>query len=526
MAFDVKMPDGTIIRNVPDGTTQEDILDRYQMSQQPPTAQAAPAAAPTAATPAPQQRTVGQDIMRQLGLTARAGYEAFTSPANAVLEAVRGGVNLGSEALGSDYRMPSFQQAQSRRLNAMGVPEPENATERAVQSGTQAMMSTAGMAKVAPNVPALASDLVRQIPASTAAGFVAQPTAELVHEITGSETAATIAGILTGTVAAAATGKGIDYKYRPRETIAQVKDRASQSYQAVDNAGITVKADSVRNMFKEIGTALDDARMVPGTAQANELTARVTEMSRILGNNQSIPFSYIDKMRAIVNDLKSSSDADLKRLGSVAVTKIDDYISNIDGKDVVAGKDGIDKAVKDIMSARKDWRNASRATALEDALDVAEIKALDPKASESELIRRGFINLAANKDKMKAFTTSEQNIIKSVAKGGPFDSVLSMIARFSPLRSQLMAAGQAAAYTQSPTAALTLAGSGLAADLLQGAMRKGAATSAVKEIAAGATPRAPNLAYQGLLTGALNPPEGNVSVQGISDADLQRLLSR
>jgi len=465
--------------------------------------------APTtpAPTAAPKGRSMMDELGRQIGLTARAGYEAFTSPATAVLEAGRGVYNLGAQALGSESRMPSFYGEQEKMLSNV-LPTPENATERAVQAGTQAMAGTAGMAKVAPNVPALASDLIRQIPASSAAGAVSQPTAEIVKEITGSDTAATIAGLLTGTVAAASVGKGIDYKYRPRETIAQVKDRASQSYQAVDNAGITVKASSIQNMFKDISTALDDARMVPGTDQAREVTARLTEMSRVLGNNTSIPFSSVDKMRAMLNDLKASKDADIKRLGSVAVAKVDDYISNINGKDIVAGKDGIDKAVKDIMSARKDWRNAGRAQTLEDALDVAEVKALDPKASESELIRRGFINLAANKDKMKLFTPSEQNIIKSVAKGGPFDSVLSMIARFSPLRSQLMAAGQAAAYTQSPTAALTLAGGGLTADLLQGVLRKQAAQSAVREIAAGATPRAPNLAYRGLLTGALNPPEG------------------
>ena len=500
MAFDVKMPDGTILRNVPDGTTQEDILDRYQMSQQPQTT-------PTQAAPAPQQRSMGQDIMRQIGLTGRAAYEAFTSPATAVLEGVRGAYNLGAEALGSESRMASPAQAQSRRLTAMGVPEPENATERAVQSGTQAMVSTAGMAKALPNVPALASDLIRQVPSSAAAGLVAQPTAEVVKEITGSDTAATIAGILTGTIAASATGKGIDYKYRPRETIAQVKQKAAQSYQAVEDAGITLKPTSVQGMFKEIGTALDDARMVPGTDSAKEVTARLTEMARVLGNNTELPFSSLDKMRAMLNDLKGSKDADVQRLGGVAVTKVDDYISNITGKDIIAGKDGINKAVKDIMSARKDWRNANRAQTLEDALNVAEVKKLDPKASESELIRRGMINLAANKDKMKAFTPTEQNIIKSVAKGGPFDSVLSLIARFSPLRSQLAAAGGAALYTQSPTGALAMSGAGLSADLLQSALRRQAAQSAIGQLAAGAQAPAPNLAYQGLLTGALNPPQ-------------------
>jgi hypothetical protein len=487
-----------------------------------------PKAAQAPAAPVAQPRSTGQELLRQLGLTGRAAYEAFTSPATMVLEAVRSGVNLGSQALGSDYRMASPAAAQSQMLTQAGVPVPENALERAVQSGTQAMVSTAGLAKAAPNVPLLAADLIRQVPASAAAGLVAQPTAEVVKEITGSDTAATIAGILTGTVAAAATGKGIDYKYRPRETIAQVKDRATQSYQAIDDAGITVKANSVKQMFNNIGNALDDARMVPGSSQSDEVVARLTQLNRMLGSNESIPFSTIDKMRATLNDLKASKDVDIKRLGNVAVAKVDDYISNITGKDIVAGKDGIDKAVKDIMSARKDWRNSSRAQTLEDALDVAEVRAIDPKASESELIRKGFINLAANKDKMKLFTTSEQNIIKSVAKGGPFDTVLSMIAKFSPLRSQLMAAGQVGLATQAPTQgiALGLAGSGLTADLLQGYLRRQAGQAATREIAAGATPRAPSTATQGLLTGALNPPQGQVSVQGISDAELQRLLSQ
>lgn len=465
------------------------------------------AQAPVQTAPAPKQRSIMDELGRQIGLTARAGYEAFTSPATMALEAVRGGVNLGAQALGSDYRMASPAAAQSQMLTQAGLPEPVGALERAVQSGTQAMAGTAGMAKLAPNVPALAADLVRQVPASAAAGLAAQPTAEVVKEVTGSDTAATIAGILTGTVAAAATGKGIDYKYRPRETIAQVKEKAAQSYQAVDDAGITLKPDSVQSMFRNIGSALDDARMVPGTDSAREVTARLNEMSRVLGDSPVLPFSSVDKMRAMLNDLKGSKDADVRRLGGVAVTKVDDYISNITGKDIVAGKDGIDKAVKDIMSARKDWRNASRAQTLEDALNVAEVKALDPKASESELIRRGMINLAANKDKMKLFTASEQNIIKSVAKGGPFDSVLSLIARFSPLRSQLAAAGGAALYTQSPTAALATSGAGLSADLLQSYLRKQAATRGIQEIAAGATPRAPGLAYRGLLSGALNPTE-------------------
>lgn len=482
---------------------------------------------PASAPAAPQKRSTLDEIGRQIGLTARAGYEAFTSPATAVLEAGRGLYNLGAEALGSESRMPSFYGAQEKMLSNV-LPTPENATERAVQAGTQAMASTAGMAKVAPNVPALAADLYKQIPVSAVSGLTAQPTAEIVKDVTGSDLAATIAGIGVGTLTAAGAGKtisAIEGGKKPLYTMEQVKQRASQAYNAMDEAGVTLKPDSVRSMISDVKFALDDARMVAGTDQANEINKRLTQINKMIGKND-VSFTSLDKMRSILNDLKSSKDNDIKRLAGVAVTKVDDYISNLSGTDVIAGKEGLDAAVSKVMTARKDWRNASRASILDDALNVAEAKALDPKASESELIRRGFINIAANKDKMKLFNKTEQNIIKSVAKGGTLDPLLTFASQFSPLRSKLAAAGGAYAFTQAPVATSVVAGGGLTADLLQGLLRSRAARQAVKQIASGAEAPAPNLGYRGLLSGALNPPQGNVTVQGISDEELQRLFTQ
>lgn len=500
MPFDVEMPDGTIISDVPDGTTKDQVLAKYN-------AMSGKSAAPAAQEP--KQRSIPDEIARQVGLTGRAAYEAFTSPATMVLEAVRGGVNLGAEALGSDYRMASPAAAQSQMLSKV-LPTPENATERAVQAGTQAMVSTAGMAKLAPQVPALAADMARQIPTAAIAGTAAQPAAEVVKDFTGSDLAATIAGIGVGAITAAGAGKAmsaLETGKKPIYTMQEVKDRATQSYAAMDDAGVTIKPTSVKGLVNNIKQGLTDARMVAGSDSAKEVMASLNQVNKMIGNKE-VSFAALDKMRQTLNDLKANPNKDISRLGSVAIEKVDDYISNLSGKDIIAGKDGIDKAVSSVMSARKDWRNASRASVLDDALNVAEAKALDPKASESELIRRGFINIYSNKDKMKLFNKTEQNIIKSVAKGGPLDPLLSVAARFSPLRSQLAAAGAGYGVTQYPITAASIAGGGLAADVLQGALRKRAAQSAVKQIASGAEAPAPNLAYRGLLSGVLNPPQG------------------
>lgn len=501
MPFDVEMPDGTIIQDVPDGTTKDQVLAKYN-------AMSGKTVTPTAQQP--KQRSLLDEIGRQVGLTARAGYEAFTSPATAVLEAGRTAYNLGAEALGSNSRLPSFYEQQAKSLTAAGLPQAETGLERAVQAGTQAMASTGAAAKMLPNVPAMASDLIRQVPSAGVAGLVSQPVGEIVKDITGSDLAAFIASAGAGAAGAAATGKAIGAAQQsktPLYTMDEVKQRASDAYQAMDRAGVVLKPNSVTKLVSDIRQSLDDARMIPNTEQSNAVNATIAQAEKLI-TTQGTSFGALDKMRQMLNDLKASKDADIRRLGGVAVKELDTYVSKLTGNDVLSGSQGLDDAVKQVMSARQDWRNMSRASILEDALNVAEAKALDPKASESELIRRGFINIAADKKKISMFNEKEQNIIKSVAKGGTLDPLLTFASQFSPMRSKLAAAGGAYAFTQMPVTAATVAGGGLFADVAQSAMRKRMADLAIKQIASGAVPTPqPNLAYRGLLSTALNPQE-------------------
>jgi len=462
--------------------------------------------------PAPQQEQPQQQggLMRQLGLTGRAAIEGFTAPATAALEAGRGLYNIGANLLGSESRIPSFAQAQSQTLTQAGLPEAQTMGERAVQAGAQAMMGTGSLAKLAPSVPALAADMARQIPVSAVAGLVSQPTAEVIKDYTGSDLAATIAAVGAGGLAAGASGRMIGAaikENKPVFTMDEVRQRASRSYKAVDDAGIAVKPQSALSMVGDIRKSLDDANMIPGSPEAAAVDRTLAQMEKIIGT-QRVPFATVDRLRQLANQLKGSSDPKEARLGSVAVDTVDNYITKLNGRDLIAGQAGLDDAVKKVMDARKDWRNSSRAQVLEDALNVAEIKKEMPNASESELIRRGFVNIAANKNKMNLFTEQEQNIIKSVIKGGSLDPLLSFAAQFNPARSKLSAAAYGVAATQTPMSAATLAGAGYTADTIQSVLRRRAAQQAANLIASGqALPSQPNLAYRGLFTTGLVPPE-------------------
>lgn len=470
-------------------------------------AQQTKAATPTPTKEEPVNRSYAEEALRQLGLTGRMAVSAFTAPATTVLDALSGAYNLGAEAAGSKTRMPSFSGQQSQMMTQLGVPEPASGLERAIQTGGEAGFGAAGMAKALPKVPAFAKEVGKQITGATVAGTAAQPAAEIVKEATGSDLAAFAAALATGALAASGTSKALNTLKKgevPIYSVEEIKKRASQNYRKVDNLGIQLKPDSVAKLGYKIEDALSDARMIQGTEEANAINARLDQLQTIIDSNSPLPFGALEKIRGSFNDLKTSKDANIRRLAGTAVGQIDLFISNLSGKEITAGAKGVDEAVKTIRTARQDWKNQAKANLLQDTLDIADARSLDPKASESELIRRGFINIAADKNKMNLFSKDEQGVIRKVANGGSLDKVLSFAAQFSPLRSKLAAAGSGVAAVSNPSLALAIGGGGMAADIIQGALRRQAAEQAVKTIASGAARPAPqDLRLQGSLAGGM-----------------------
>jgi len=349
-------------------------------------------------------------------------------------------------------------------------------------------------------------NLLQQTAAAGAGGAAAQAASEAVREATENPLAGIIAGLAAGTVAGGIAAKGATAataKREPLVTLDEIKRRAQQAYSTVEQQGIAIKPKSVLDNFNQIEAKLVKDNFNP-QLDNHKPVAQVLEQVRDMVGTQRVSFTKLEQMRSALNDLKTAKDPATRRYAGQAVSELDAYVANLAGKDIIAGKENLSKAVKAVQDARKDWRNLSRATVLEDALNVAEARALDPKASEGELIRRQLINLASNKDKMRVFSERERNAIKSVASGPVADPLLSLLARFNPERSQLVTAGTAFAAGTNPIAAAGVSGMGYAADKLQGLLRGTAANRLVSDIAQGAIPEVvPNTAWRGLLTGTM-----------------------
>lgn len=487
----VTSPDGKEFEiTAPEGATQEQVLAYAQQNFK-------------AAEPA--QRSLGSAILRQVGLTGRAAVTgALSLPALAADPLA----NLVNMAAGKTVMTPPSQGIQNL-MTAAGVPAPETGLERAVQTGASAMAGIApqaALAKVTPALAPLGQNLLQQTTAAVAGGTAAQVASDAVQEATDNPLASIVAGLAAGTVAGsmgAKTATSLSQQRQPLVTLDEIKKRAQQSYSTMENLGVQVKPKSILDTFDNIESKLVKENFNP-KLDTHKPVAQVLEQIRTMVGQQRVPFTRLEQMRSALVDLKNSKEPATRKYAGQAVAELDNYISNLGAKDIIAGKANVGEAVKAVQTARKDWRNLSRATVIEDALNVAEAKAIDPKASEGELIRRQLINLASNKDKMRVFTERERNAIKSVASGPVTDPLLSLLARFNPERSQLVTAGTAFAAGTNPALAIGVSGTGFAADKLQGMLRQRAANRLISDIAQGSLPTLPpNMAWRGLLSGGM-----------------------
>jgi hypothetical protein len=449
-----------------------------------------------------EERTIPQEIGRQAGLAGRAIISGLSSPITAVGDFAQGAGNLARIIGGKQPIQLNIltSQGQQAGLTGMGFPTPETTSERVAQVG---MQGVASLPTMKPMIPSVGQNLVREIPAAMVAPMAAQPVAEQVYKLTDSDLAATVAGLGVGYVAGGMAGKaGSKWEQRgqPVLTMDEVKQRATRAYNKVEQAGIELNQQSSLNLLNDVKDSLNKARYLP--EKDTDVRVVLSEFDKIVGRG-NVSFGNVDQMRQIANDLKMSKEPNIQRLGRDMVSTIDSYISRLSPNDVTSGAGGIDETVKTIMQARKDWRNLSRASTLEDILNVADVKADNPNANISDLIRQGFIRLASDSKKMSGFTPDEQNAIRSVSKGGSVDPLLNFVSKFDPTKRSILSAGTMFGAYNKPEYGVPLMIAGTGADAMQNFLRQRAAKQVAQGLLSGTTPKPQqNMGLTGLLSSA------------------------
>lgn len=503
--------------DLPEGMSNEQALSKIKSHLGEPEVSSTP---PT--TKAPSESSAPSELGRQLDLTLRAGITGLSAVPNAVADFASGALNLGLTAAGSEKRVPYLSQLQQEALDkTLGKPKP--GFESAIQTGAEAVagMMTPGMRL--PMAEQAGEATARQIATRGGAEAIGAATgamageaaAQKTMELTDSPWASLAAGLATGTIAGSAAGKGAFTVAGPRKeavTIEQIRNRSSQGYKDLDEAGVTVKSNSIKDkLVPSIQKSLDKENFDPEIVAAHKPIADNLKLLDKIVSDPAVDFNRLEKIRASFSSMAKGTD-DSARLARTVRDEIDTYVANLSGNDIKATKGNAKDALDTLSKARTDWRNQSRAQVLQDILDSATAVVEGKGGAISDVLRNKMVNLTSNVDKMKMFSTSEQNVIKAATKATDLEGFLNLLAKFNPQRG--------VAQASILTSGLTAAGAGTGATQLAGigaAGMSGTGFLADKALAASRQKEVRNLISQ-IASGNLQAPKQGFAVPGLFGA--------
>lgn len=329
------------------------------------------------------QRSVSDELTRQAGLTGRYALEGGGSILDLLATPIRGGINLASEAVGSDYRIP--EMSIGKKLSDMaGLPNPETPTERVAGEATKFLTSVA--------FPAGA--LKYAMPTST----TGQTTKKLLTESIGKQ------GVAASSSGAAMQG----VEEMGGGTGAQLAVGLPTALLAPKTFEKTV-AKPVSNLFKKLQSAKQSV---------NQTQATNNVLDEVLTNNN---VKLDDLSEGVVTQIKRDIDEALKvnpNISSAALKRLIDY--RVTGATPKQGTITLDpaKITKEKntakLGANSDDPNAQRLGQIENENNQILLKNLDELGADKAVEPQTFGRILFNK--LDDFNNNQKETISNLYK--------------------------------------------------------------------------------------------------------------
>jgi len=248
--MDVKMPDGTIINNVPDGITQTELLARYQKSQQP---QAQAWMSPDSNVPPMQKpQTLAEKIAsamgRDAGLLGRFALQGVAAPVTMGSDIV--GMGLG--AITGKEPPPSLGGMVSDTLTSAGFPVPRTPGERLVGDILEGAVGGGGVGKMGAKIVGAA--------AGAGAGGAAGATREVGLPVPFQVGAGLVGGLAGGSAARALTKPAL---VTP-PILQDIAEGGAENVAALPNLRSSIQSAAKRDSEKLFGVIKDGKKVRPG----------------------------------------------------------------------------------------------------------------------------------------------------------------------------------------------------------------------------------------------------------------------
>lgn len=443
--MDVRMPDGTIVRNVPDNVKPEELRRQYQIAASQLAGEEAIAGAhrpeliaalPAKDVPSPLS------AVRLLG-----GYLLGASPKQLegiVKEALPGATIRHETSTGNP--IVEFQ-GKEYYINKEGFSE----ADLMGLAGSILLFGKVG--KLVSKVPSVLGRVITGIVGGGATSVVADFGAAALGAETGIDAPRAVGSAIAGGVTAPASRMRVPAPYADAQA---ARGAANAAYNEARQAGLVL--DSTRIPVANWEAAAHRAGLdIPRggavrpslTPQSASLLGRIQE--DLAAGNLSL--DEMETLRQIAVGIRESgrnAGGTLSPDGSAAnalIRQMDDFVNGLSAADIVAG--GNPRAAEAALrEARSLWRVQAKANTIEELRRRADLAA--PTKGWEQALRDSFRPLSRDPSEMSQFTREEQAAIREIVRGGTIDSALRLLGQAGPAGMAMVGGAAALASGASP----------------------------------------------------------------------------
>ena len=208
-------------------------------------------------------------------------------------------------------------------------------------------------------------------------------------------------------------------------SVEALKNRASQLYRELDEAGVVVKKSYVQNLSnKVLNRAKKEGfreRMHPKVAAALEDFAPEN-----IGNKT---LEDLMEYRVVMRNAAASNEPSEQRIGQILKDEIDDTLDELTSLNVVAGNA---KGVGPKLSeARSLWHRAKKSDQVAQLMELARLAGVGEEQGIRQEFRRQLKRIAKGQD--KGWTQVEIDALQKVADGTKTSNIIKAMGKFGVL---------------------------------------------------------------------------------------------
>lgn len=284
-------------------------------------------------------------------------------------------------------------------------------------------------------------------------------------------------GLLGAGVAGIAGRMGSRNAPKP-PTTGQLKTESQMSFKAAEDVGAVVTAQSFDDFVDDLARATQKSGLRPKIQK--ESSAALDEFVEMAATKQGMTFEELNEMRQVLGAVAGSVKPAERRMASIMIDKLDDYMAGLKPADILSGD--APAAVESLRNARDMWSRVKKSETLERLVERAYDRGAAYSGSGFEnALRNEFKSLLLNDRKMRGFSKIEEAAIRRVVRGGPVESVLRWIGKAAPTGIISGALGSGAGYAMGgPIGAAALPAAGFVGRAGAGALTRNNARIAME----------------------------------------------